>query len=155
MKTVNTWKRLEEAIMEQGRERMKHYGVFIHRLYDTRSASVYLPPQPSDFIVLPHQGRTTFLEAKFSESHESLRSCFSSSVDGQQLAAARLIERAKRDYRVLFFSKVSQTAELWHGGYLAECRSAGLRLDLTKRLVVSNNLTELLDVHILKLRKFQ
>ena len=37
-------------------------------------------------------GRATFLEAKFSAGHDSLRSCFSGSVSAQQLASARLVE---------------------------------------------------------------
>lgn len=152
---INTWKRLEDAILDHGRERMRHYSVFIHRFSDTRSAGNYIPEQPSDFLVLPQMGRTLFLEAKFSEAHESLRSCFAGSVKAQQLASARLVHRAGRDYRVLFFANTSQSMEIWDGLYLAECRSQGIRLDLAKRLVVGSSLEQLLDLHILKLRKFQ
>jgi hypothetical protein len=151
---INTWKSLEDEVYAHGKERMRHHGVFIHRFSDTRSAGNYIQSQPSDFLVLAQTGRAVFLEAKFSEAHESLRSCFAGSVSAQQLASARLVSRAGQDYRVLFFAKVSQSAELWDGTYLAECRSQGVRLDLAKRLVVGANLKQLLDTYVLRLRKF-
>ena len=44
--------------------------------------------------------------------------------------------------------------ELWPGIYCAECRSQGKRLELDKRIVVGASLAEILDVHVLKLKKF-
>ena len=48
----------------------------------------------------------------------------------------------------------AQLFELWPGIYCAECRSQGKRLELDKRIVVGPSLTEILDVHVLKLKKF-
>jgi hypothetical protein len=151
---IKSWKNLESDILSHCKKRMAHHAVFIHRLSDTRAAGAYIAAQPSDFLVLPQVGRTTFLEAKFSEAHESLRSCFASAVDGQQLASARLVERANRTYNILFYSGVSGVAELWSGLYCAECRAQGKRLDLSRRLAVCSSLTEMLDLHVLRLRKF-
>lgn len=153
---IATWRQLEEQVYAHGKERMRHYGVFIHRFLDTRAAGSYVSPQPSDFLVLPQAGgRTVFLETKYSDGNETLRQCFSNAVSAQQMASARLVTRAKADYRVLFYSGISGVCELWDGMYLAECRSAGQRLLLPARLAVSSNLVEVLDTHVLRLIKFQ
>lgn len=151
---IPNWRALESAIMAHCKTRMAHHSIFAHRFSDTRSAGNYIAEQPSDFIVLSQMGRATFLEAKFSAGHDSLRSCFSGSVSAQQLASARLVERANRTYLFLFYSQPAQLFELWPGGYCAECRSQGKRLELDKRIVVGPSLTEILDTHVLKLKKF-
>ena len=145
---------LEGQLLAPRKARMPHHPVFLHRLSDTRSAGTIIVAQPSDFIVLPQTGRATFLEAKFSAGHDSLRSCFSGSVSAQQLASARLVERAGRPYYFLFYSQPAQLCELWPGGYCTECRAQGKRLELDKRIVVGHSLTEILDTHVLKLKKF-
>jgi hypothetical protein len=153
---IGSWKQLEERVYQHGRERMTHYGVFIHRFLDTRAAGSFVSPQPSDFLVLPQAGgRALFLETKYSEAHDTLRQCFSNAVSGQQLASARLVTRAKADYRVLFYSGLSGLCELWDGMYLAECRSSGTRLNLSARLAVASRVDEVLDQHVLRLIKFQ
>jgi hypothetical protein len=73
------------------------------------------------------------LEAKFSEVHESLRSCFAGSVKSHQLASARIWTRAQASYLVIFYSKMSGLVEVWDGLYLADCRSRGERLSLDRR----------------------
>ena len=151
---IPNWKALEAAVLTHCKARMAHYAVFAHRFSDTRSAGNYIAEQPADFLILSQQGRATFLEAKFSAGHDSLRSCFSGSVSAQQLASARLVERANRTYLFLFYSQPAQLFELWPGGYCAECRAQGKRLELDKRVVVGPSLTEILDTHVLKLKKF-
>ena len=151
---IKNWHALEDAIMAHCKARMAHHAVFVHRLSDTRSAGNIIAAQPADFLVLPQMGRSTFLEAKFSAGHDSLRACFGGSVSGQQLASARLVERAGRSYYFLFHSQPAQLFELWPGGYCAECRAQGKRLELDKRLVVGPSLTEILDTQVLKLKKF-
>lgn len=151
---IHDWRKLEEKIQEHCKARMARHAVFYHRFSDTRAAGNIIAAQPSDFLVLPQMGRTTFLEAKFSEVHESLRSCFADAVDVQQLASARLVVRAHREYLILFYSGVSQRTELWPGIYCAECRAQGKRLELDKRITVGPSLTEILDTHVLKLKKF-
>lgn len=151
---IKNWHALEAQILAHCKARMAHHAVFIHRLSDTRSAGTIIAAQPSDFIVLSQMGRTTFLEAKFSAGHDSLKACFSGSVSAQQLASARLVERAGRTYYFLFYSQPAQLFELWPGGYCAECRAQGKRLELDKRITVGPSLTEILDTHVLKLKKF-
>lgn len=151
---IKNWHALEDQILAHCKARMAHHAVFIHRLSDTRSAGTIIAAQPSDYLILPQMGRATFLEAKFSAGHDSLRSCFSGSVSAQQLASARLVERANRTYLFLFYSQPAQMFELWPGIYCAECRSQGKRLELDKRIVVGASLAEILDVHVLKLKKF-
>ena len=151
---IKNWRALESSVMAHCKARMVHHAVFIHRFSDTRSAGNYIAEQPADFLVLAQQARATFLEVKFSAGHDSLRSCFSGSVSAQQLASARLVERANRTYLVLFYSQPAQLFELWPGGYCAECRSQCKRLELDKRIVVGPSLTEILDTHVLKLKKF-
>jgi hypothetical protein len=157
MKTnlITHWKKLEDSIQDHAKERMAHYGVFLHRFYDTRTAGTLMPQQPADFLVLPQTGRTIFLEAKFSEAHDSLCQCFSDAVKSHQLASARLVTRAKADYRVLFYSGLSGLVELWDGLYLAEQRAQGKRLKLMLRLHHGFSLTEALDAHVLRLIKYQ
>ena len=155
IKLITNWQTLENRIQEHAVKRMAHYGVYLHRFYDTRSAGSLLPQQPADFLILPQTGRTIFLEAKFSEGHESLRQCFSGLVKGHQLASARLVHRAKAEYRVLFYSGLSGLVELWDGHYLAEQRALGEHLALSARLHHGFSLIETLDTHVLRLIKYQ
>lgn len=155
MSKITRWQSLETAIHDHCKARMMHYGVLIHRFYDTKAARTFLPAQPADFLVLPQTGKVIFLEAKFSEGHESLRECFAGAVKAQQLASARLVHRAKQEYKVLFYSGLSGLVELWDGLYLAEQRSAGERLNCNFRLAHGFSLPELLDTHVLRLLKFQ
>lgn len=152
---ITRWERLEEAIQEHCKARMVHYGVLIHRFYDTKAARTLLPAQPADFLILPQTGKTIFLEAKFSEAHESLRGCFRGAMKAHQLASARLVHRAKRDYRVLFYSGLSGLTELWDGLYLAEQWAAGEKPNCTFRVAHGFDLAEVLDRHVLRLIKYQ
>ena len=134
---INTWQDLERVIENFLKERQKTMPLFFHRFYDTRSSGNYLPSQPSDFLVI-HNGKTHFIEAKFSEVHESLRSGFANAVRAEQTASARLVKRAGANYVFLFYSKVANHFEVWDGKYAAERRSQGRYLELSRRKLHSS-----------------
>lgn len=129
---INSWQDLEKAIEKFLKEKQRTMPLFFHRFYDTRSAGNYLPGQPSDFLVI-HNGKTHFIEAKFSEVHDSLKSTFSNAVSATQTASARLVKRAGANYVFLFYSAASKNFEVWDGKYASECRSRGKPLELPRR----------------------
>jgi hypothetical protein len=133
---IDTWQDMEKRVQEvlESAQRLKRAAW--HRFYDTRSAQGgYLPPQPSDFM-LGYEGRLFFIEAKFSEVHESLRSCFSANVSDQQLASSRVWARACfNKYLVIFYSAPGRIVEVWDGDYLRTCRLEAKRLNLLNRRV--------------------
>ena len=129
---INCWQDLEKEIEAFLKERQRRSNLFFHRFYDTRSAGNYLPSQPADFLAI-HNGKTFFIEAKFSEVHDSLRATFANAVRAEQTASARLVKRAGGKYVFLFYSKNSQQFEVWDGKYAAEQRSLGRPLELARR----------------------
>ena len=129
---INSWKDFERVIETFLKERQRHMPFYFHRFYDTLSAGAYLPPQPSDFMVI-HNGKAHFIEAKFSEVHESLRSSFANAVRAEQTASARLVKRAGANYVFLFYSKAANHFEVWDGKYAAHRRSIGKPLEITQR----------------------
>jgi hypothetical protein len=138
------WKKLEEEVQKKLKRVVSCFPTYSLRLYDTRSAGIYLPEQPSDFLVWTPKRDTVFLEVKHSSVHESLRSCFSMVSDGQ-LASARLVKRAQQSYRILFNSGLSGVYELWDGFYCAERRAVGKPLELSKRLMVTTRFDEVIE----------
>jgi len=131
---INKWQDLEAEIDKFLAERQRKSATMYHRFYDTHSAGNYLPGQPADFLII-NNGRTYFIEAKFSEVHDSLKNCFSGAVQPTQTASARLAVRAGAQYYFLFYSKPVQQFELWEGNYCFEKRSRGERLELPQRRV--------------------
>lgn len=133
---IDTWQELESVVQGVLKDTQRYKKAAWHRFYDTRSTQGgYLPPQPSDFM-LGFEGRLFFIESKFSEVHDSLKSCFSNNVSDQQLASHRIWARAGFDkYLVVFYSSPARLVEVWDGGYLAECRSRSKRLCLQQRRV--------------------
>lgn len=114
---IQHWKELEQETNDYLENRQSTERFFFHRFYDTASAGHYIPPSPSDFLVVA-QGQATFLECKFSKVHESLVSCFSRHVRDEQIGYMLLTTRAGARYCVIFYSSVSKTFEAWDGGYL-------------------------------------
>ena len=134
---IATWKELENEIEKVLRERQRVGSTMFHRFYDTASAGNYLPAQPADFLAV-HNGRAYFIEAKFSEVHETLKSCFSGAVKPNQTASAHLVKRAGAEYVFLFYSRAIDHYELWDGEYCFQQRSRGERLHLSKRRVFTS-----------------
>lgn len=100
------------------------------RLYDTTSAGGnYIPEQPGDFIVVPRAfSGAILLECKASKAHTSLKGCLSSNVKRAQAAQHMIWQSVNQPCWFLFFSETTNTLELWDGGYVAGCRSAGRTL---------------------------
>jgi len=126
-KLPETWQETEAYVREYLELGKRTDNMLYHRFYDTRSAGNIIPGQPADFMI-GFQNRMLFLEVKFSEKHESLRSCFSGHVKDTQTASAYLWDRAGFCYAFLFYSSVTGTAEAWSGAYCAKCRVEGTPL---------------------------
>lgn len=134
---ITRWEELEEAVRTELVRAQEIRPIAWHRLVDTKAAGNIVARQPSDFIACMG-GKATLIEAKFSEAHDSLRSCFSDAVKAHQLASARIWTRAGADYIILFYSSLSGITEVWSGLYAAECRSRGKRLALDERKLYSS-----------------
>jgi hypothetical protein len=132
--SITTWKGLEDALEVLFVERMRSHPFFFHRFYDTRSAGNFLPGQPADFLCV-NRGRVHFIEAKFSEKHDSLRNCFAGHVRKNQLASAFLVKRALGSYWLLFHSSKSGVFEIWDGAYCREQHRLGKPLNIAERKV--------------------
>lgn len=128
MAQITEWNALENEIEACLKHLQRFYPLAYLRFYDTKSAGNALPAQPADFLAA-HNGRSLFIEAKFSEVHSSLYSCFSNNVDSQQLASARIWGRAGVGYIILFYSDMTDTVEVWDGLPCAKARENGKRLD--------------------------
>lgn len=152
MASIKHWGDLEDEIELRLKKLMQRFPIFYLRLYDSHTAGTYMPPQPSDFILWPPKGKekppSTFLEAKYSGTAESLRSVFSNNVSDGQMASARLVARAGREYKILFYSATARQFELWDGFYCAERRSIGKPLELGQR-IVGLSLDAMLEEHLL------
>jgi len=129
---ITRWEELEEAVRTELVRAQEIRPIAWHRLVDTKAAGNIVARQPSDFIACMG-GKATLIEAKFSEAHDSLRSCFSNAVKSHQLASARIWTRAGARYVVLFHSSLSGITECWDGLYLAECKSRGAKLSFDDR----------------------
>lgn len=132
------WKDLETGIAKLMDKAVQRLPVLYLRLYDTRSAGNFIPPQPCDFLIWPAGRPTVFLEAKHSMHAESLRSVFSGAVSDGQIASARLAHRAGRTYRILFQSAATGQCEVWDGFYCSERRSLGKPLELHERFLYAS-----------------
>ena len=95
--------------------------LFYTRLYDTRSASTFLPPQPGDFIGIC-EGTGFLLEVKASTKFESLAQpgAMRKLIDSKQALCSYLACRAKGDGLFLFRGKTSGAVEIWDGGKVRE-----------------------------------
>jgi hypothetical protein len=131
---IKSWQSLEDEIQQFLVARQRIGKTMFHRFYDTRSAGNFMPGQPADFLVI-NNSKTYFIEAKFSEVHESLKSCFSGAVSGNQTASAHMADRAGATYVFLFYSQKADLFELWDGEYCFQQRSKGQRLHLGARRV--------------------
>jgi hypothetical protein len=129
---IDSWQKLEDEIGVVLKEKQRVSQTFFQRFYDTKSAGNTMPNQPSDFLAI-YKGSTHYIEAKFSAVNDSLRSCFASAVDANQIASARLAHRAGARYWIVFYSLPSKHFEVWPGLYCAERRAAGKPLDLSQR----------------------
>ena len=132
--SINCWQDLEREVDKLLINRVRKHPFYYHRFYDTKSASNFLPKQPADFFCI-NRGRVHFIECKFSEKHESLKSCFAGAVKDHQLASAFLVKRAMASYWILFYSSKTQRFELWDGGYCREQGKVGKPLNLAERQV--------------------
>lgn len=129
---VPNWQALESAVRVELANAQETRPLVYHRFLDTKAAGNMVSPQPADFIAC-FRGNSTLIEVKFSQAHESLKSCFSGSVRAGQLASARIWVRAGAKYVFLFYSKLGGIVEIWDGIYAAECRSKGVPLALEQR----------------------
>lgn len=128
MNKVDEWVSLENEIEAVLKGLQRTSPVAYQRFYDTKSAGNALPSQPADFLAA-YKGKSVFIEAKFSEVHTSLYSCFSDNVPPQQLASARIWGRAGVKYIFLFYSSVNYAVEVWDGVSCADARTRGARLN--------------------------
>lgn len=144
------WTDLEDEVEKKLKKLLTHFELMYLRLYDTKSAGNYLPAQPSDFVIWVPEKPSIFLEVKYSGVAESLRSVFANAVSDQQMASARLADRAGQRYEVLFYSIIADRFELWPGKYCSERRSLGKPLELPQR-VISASLDEILQGPVLGL----
>lgn len=147
---ITSWNGLEKDISNYLKALQRSYPIYFHRFADSRAAGNLISDQPSDFLVATKHGMT-FLEAKFSEVHDTLRACFSGAVTANQLASARLVHRAGQRYLILFHSKCANRFELWPGDYCAGQRSLGQPLKLEKRILVTDALGPILEDHVAQL----
>ena len=131
---VQSWQDLEASIQAWLKDRQRTTKLAYHRFYDTKSAGNAMPAQPADFLIVMG-GDPLLIEAKYSAVHDSLRSCFSNSVKGHQLASARVWNRAGARYKLLFYTKSCNQVEVWDGLYCATQRAAGKPLSLAERTI--------------------
>lgn len=145
---INDWNALEDAIAVYCKALQRQYPIFFHRFSDSRAAGNLIADQPADFLLLSKGHGATFLEAKFSEVHDSLRSCFSGAVTASQLASARLAHRAGQRYLILFHSSCAHRFELWPGDYCAGQRGLGQPLALERRIAYGPALGPIIEDHV-------
>jgi hypothetical protein len=136
-KPISTWQELEDRTLQALKVRASTAPVMCGRFSDSKAAGNLIASQPSDFWVL-NKGNLVFIETKFSEAAESLKSVFGSAVPDHQLASARLSRRAGGMYWFLFHSSLSGIFELWDGAYLATARKHRERLNLLRRVICTS-----------------
>lgn len=108
--------------------------LWFKRYYDSKSAGGYLPEQPADYQVATLKN-VWLLELKSSFLKESLSSCLSDAVDGQQAVAHKLWNRVNKPSVFLFFCAETEQIEVWDGRHVAEVRlNHGERLSRSDRL---------------------
>jgi hypothetical protein len=148
MSRITDWKGLEDAVSNYMKALQRAYPIFFHRFADSRAAGNLISDQPSDFLICAKRHGATFLEAKFSEIHDTLRSSFAAAVTANQLASARLAHRAGQRYLILFYSSCANRFELWPGDYCAGQRSLGQPLKLDRRIITGPELGPILEDYI-------
>lgn len=134
---VSHWKDVETAVEEHLSKLQETDRMTYHRFYDTASAGNYLPEQPGDFLIV-YKGVPILLECKFSSVHKSLRSCFSNAVSAGQIASSRIWSRAWAETFFLFYSSVTNTAEVWDGLECVSSRKQGTPLRAVNKQVASS-----------------
>lgn len=111
-----------EDTVKAALEELQNAGpLFYTRLYDTRSASTFLPPQPGDFIGIC-EGTGFLLEVKASTKFDSLcqPGAMRKLIDSKQALSSYMACRAKGEGLFLFRSKQAQVVEIWDGGKVRE-----------------------------------
>lgn len=144
MAEIRNAKALESTIKANLVERQKKQPILVERILDSAAAGNLVARAPADFYVL-HSSRFSYIEAKFSETAETLRSTFANAVKSHQLASARLAARAGGFYWIVFYSSVSKRFELWDGLYCANQRAKGSPLAIVERKLVADKLDTILD----------
>ena len=85
----------------------------LHRLYDTKSAGKFLPPQPADFIGVL-QGVPVLLECKSSDQFKSFKECsLKSFIKPTQYASFTMWQRNGGCGLFVFYSIFGKTFEIW------------------------------------------
>ena len=138
---IATWAQLENEIAGILAKHARYASLLYSRVYDTRAAGNFLPKQPADFYVLC-EGRFRYIEAKFSETLETLKQGLSSMVKPHQLATATLTKRAGGEYYIIFFSTKGGQFEVWDGAYCAQRKLVRKHLELPARSLVTSSLEE-------------
>lgn len=124
------------------------------RLYDSKSSGVasggnFIPAQPCDFIACLN-GRPSIIEVKSSYKHSSLSSeTLRSIYQEEQIAGARLWNRAKANTLSVFVALPTRTVEIWDTmdivrAYLSPPRKRKLGIDKVCSYGVGADLTRLL-----------
>lgn len=111
-----------EGIVQAGLDQLMTAGPsFFARLYDTRSASSFLPKQAGDYVGC-HRGRGFLMEAKASVQYESLAQpgALRKLVKDHQALGAYLMGRAQGLGLFAFRSRVSGELEIWNGHTVRE-----------------------------------
>ena len=120
---MERWKKFENDVHAYLKEAAKTLPLVVHRFYDSRSAGDMLPNQPGDFLIV-HHGAATLLELKSSETHNSLRSCFSNAVPAAQIGQHIIWGRAGAKAWFLFLGADGRF-ESWPSSACQEARSTG------------------------------
>lgn len=114
-------KEFEDDCVVEFKKLLRLHPFYFDRIYDTKSASRYIPVRPGDFYI-GHVGIATVLECKASQVHASLKNGMGTLVKNGQIAAMRLFERSGNNACYIFRSEVSNTIEVWDGRQIFEAR---------------------------------
>jgi hypothetical protein len=125
------------------------YPCWVHEFVDSKQARGMVRPQPSDFMAQALGVHSKYLEAKASEKHDSLRSCFAM-VRDTQLSAAKTLTLVGSEYTVWFYSEPLNQLEVWDGAILAEHRATGKKLKEPLQIVQWDDLKTELKHHLTK-----
>lgn len=139
---MERWKKFEQDVQSYLTTQAITRPLVLHRFYDTRSAGASLPTQPGDFLVI-YNGSPILLELKSSETHDSLRGCFSSAVPATQVAFHMLWKRAGAETWILFLGADGRY-ELWPFFSYQRAKETGRPLKIGDQRTFSklNNLLE-------------
>lgn len=120
-------KLFEEDCIKHFKVLQRKYPFYFDRIYDTRTASRFIPPRPGDFYI-GHAEEATVLECKASQVHASLRNGMASLVKDAQVAEMRKWHRSGNLCTYIFRSEVSNTVEVWEGRQIFEARTTSTPL---------------------------